>query len=47
MCGLLTCLALFCFLGILMLPVTGNTFWTVILAFCVLIVILVVSTSQY
>lgn len=47
MCGLLACLALLSFIGLIVLPVTGNTFWTVVLALCILVVILVVSTSQY
>lgn len=47
MCGLLACLALSTFLVLLMMPITGNTFWTIILALCVLVVILVVSTSNY
>lgn len=47
MCGLFACLALLCFLGLIILPVTSNTLWTVVLAICILIFILVVSTNQY
>lgn len=46
MCGLLACLALFSFLGLLILPVTGNTLWTIILVICIMIFIVCVSTIK-